>query len=119
METTRPDTAVAAKLQLRECVPKLVGKVDGKQQGITVRDWVEFLETEFKENNIVKESDKIAKARASIDYSQGTAGKLVKECSFESFDEIKDYCFTWLDVPALDIHDTFIAVTSISWDTKR
>ena len=116
VETTAE--SIATKLQLKESCPKLVGKVNGVYKGIAVSDWLENLETEFKENGVTTDSSKVARARSHIDYSEGTAGRLIKECEYKSFQELKEYITTWLDVPDLDIHDTYVTVTSLTWDSK-
>ena len=105
-------------LREREAIPKLIGKVNGKWEGILTKEWITAVKSYFESEKIVDETVKIKKARSFISYEKGSAGQLVTDAVFDTFKELTEFLQQWLDAPRVSATDIFEEVMTIKWHAK-
>ena len=105
------------RLQMTPPGPLFTGLVGSGN--ISARQWISGLEANFQANNISSDGDKIAKAKASIDYEKGDAREIITSTTFTTFEELKRVILLFfdrsVDTPTLD----FDTIKNMNWPSGQ
>ena len=99
-------------------IPKIQGRLNGTWIGISLSEWITCLESSFKSDNVLKDTDKCARARDSVDYEKGSARVIFMNCKFTDYEHLKSTLIKSLGLDFTNVFDCWNNVWDLVWDPE-